>query len=83
MSYTLKHKGATRCHIEEDLCLNGSLKNLKHLKKLGFTQGSLGKKVLQIITKVRFFKDPLTECFFVEPNMVLLCIGVKNLLCTF
>ncbi len=32
------------------------------------------KKVLQIIKKVRkrcFFKEPLTEWLFVEPNMVL------------
>ncbi len=31
-----------------------------------------------------FFKEPLTEWFFVDPKMVLLCdIAVKNLLSTF
>ncbi len=39
--------------IEEPFCLNGSTKNLQHLKNLCFTKGCLWwKKVLQII-KVR------------------------------
>ncbi len=35
------------------------------------------------VRKRWFFKEPLTECFFVEPKMVLLWHRLKNLLSTF
>ncbi len=57
--------------IEEPYCLNGSIKNLQHLKNLSVSQQLLcGERRSLDYKKVRK-RCSLTEWFFVEPEMVL------------
>ncbi len=53
--------------IEEPFCLNGSIKNLLFHKRLFLVKecSSDYKKI-----HFKFFKEPLTEGFFVEPKIV-------------
>ncbi len=69
--------------IEEPFCLNGSRKNLYHLKNLSVSQKVIcgERRFFRLLKgkKEMFFKEPLTEWFFVEPKMVLLWHRLKNL----
>ncbi len=69
--------------IEEPFCLNGSIKNLYtseeplyHKRFFVAKEGSLDDKV----RKRWFFKEPLTEWFFVEQKRVILWHCLKILL---
>ncbi len=62
--YALENKGASRCHI-------------RNVLSKWFHEGSSDYKKVR---KRWFFKEPLTEWFFVEPKMVLVWHRLKNLL---
>ncbi len=67
-AYTHKNEGPSRCHREP----------LTSEEPFCFTiSGSSDNKKVR---KKWFFKETLTECFSVEPKMVLLWHHLKNLL---
>ncbi len=72
-TYTLKNKGASRCHRRT------FLSKWFYKETLTSEHSSDYKKV----RKRWFFEEPLTEWFFVEPKMVLLWHRLKNLWSTF
>ncbi len=73
--------------IEEPFCLNGSIKNFNIWRIFLFHKRFfVVKERSSDYIKVRkrwFFKEPLTEWFFVKPKMVILWHCLKNLLSTF
>ncbi len=79
--YTLKNKGASRCHGRTFLS--------KWFHKEPLTsEETVSQKVFVVKEGSSDYKKvrkrcSLTEWFFVEAEMVLLCIDVKNLLSTF
>ncbi len=82
--YSLKNKGASRCLRRTFLSKWFHKEPLTSEEPFCFTKGCLWRKmVISDYKKVRkkwFFKEPLTEWFFVEPKMVLLWHCLKNLL---
>ncbi len=69
--YTPKNKGASRCHRRT------FLSKWFHERFFVAKEGSSDYKKVR---KRWFFKEPLTEWFFVEPKMVILWHRLKNLL---
>ncbi len=80
--FTLKNKGASRCHRIFFLYKwfhKEPLTSEEPYNKRFF----VAKEDSSDYKKVRmrwFFKEPLTEWFFVEPKMVLYGIAMKNVL---
>ncbi len=77
--YTLNNKGASRYHRRTFLSKWFHKESLTSEESFCFTV-LWRKKVLQIIKskKEMFFKEPLTQWFYVEPKMVLLWLHCKN-----
>ncbi len=80
-SYTLKNKGAPRCHRRAVLSKWFHKKTLRSEEPFCFTKDSLWcKKFIQIMKRQeRDFKEPLTEWFFVGPKIILLWHLLKDL----
>ncbi len=76
VDYTLKNKGASRCHRRTFLSKWFHKEPLTSEEPFCFTKGSLwwkeGSSDYKKVSKRWFFKEPLTEWFFMEPKMVLL-----------
>ncbi len=74
LSCTLKNKGASRCHRRSF----NIWRTFLFIKRLFVVKE--GSSDYKKVRKRCFFKEPLTEWFFVEPKMVLLWHHLKNLL---
>ncbi len=78
---TLTHKGASRCHRITFLSKRFHKEPLTSEEPFCFTKGSLwwkGSSDYKTVRKRWFFKEPLTEWFFVEPKMVILWHRLKK-----
>ncbi len=80
LMYTLKNKGASRCHRITFLSKLFHKDPLTFLFHKRFFVVKEGSSDYEKVRKRCFFKEPLTEWFFVEPKTVLLWHYLKNLL---